>query len=127
MNKKYNLFIGRWSPFHNAHKYIIDSFIKNGKPVCIAIRDSDDKYPVSIRMAMIKSVYINEIKTGMVKIIVIPDIELVAISRDVGYCIVEVPDNIRKISGTNIRKRNDDKDLPPEVREIINACDRYEP
>jgi len=42
---KYNLFIGRFSPFHLGHKTIIDSFVKNGKPVCIAIRESDDKYP----------------------------------------------------------------------------------
>jgi len=36
---KYCLFIGRWSPFHEGHKYIIDSFVNNGKNVCIAVRD----------------------------------------------------------------------------------------
>ena len=100
---KYNLFIGRFSPFHNGHKFIIDTFTNNGKPVCIAIRDSDDYYPLSLRIAMVKSVYIELIKVGLVKIITIPDIEQVCVGREVGYALMEVPRTISIISGTEIR------------------------
>ena len=50
---KYTLFIGRWSPFHYGHKYIIDTYVKNNKPVCIAIRNSKEKYSLDLRKKMI--------------------------------------------------------------------------
>jgi len=121
---KYNLFIGRWSPFHNGHKTIIDSFLKNGKPVCIAIRDSKEKYPAAVRAGMIKAVYINELVKGLLKVIIIPDIEMVAIGRGVGYAIVEVPEIVKAISGTKIRMSGDKNDVPPEVKEIIESYEK---
>ena len=36
---KYSLFIGRWQPWHNGHKWLIDQRLKEGKNVCIGIRD----------------------------------------------------------------------------------------
>ncbi len=121
---KYNLFIGRFSPFHLGHKTIIDSFVKNGKPVCIAIRESDDKYPVAVRAGMIKAVYIEEIIEGIVKVIIIPDIETVIVGRDVGFSLVEVPDDIKVISGKNIRNGSDYDNLPPGVKERVEAYDK---
>ena len=121
---KYNLFIGRWSPFHLGHKTIIDSFVKNGKPVCIAIRESDDKYPVAVRAGMIRAVYTEEIIDGLVKVIIIPDIETVVVGRDVGYSLVEVPDDIKVISGTKIRKGSDYDNLPLGVKERVKAYDK---
>jgi len=113
---KYTLFIGRWSPFHRGHQYIIDSFVKNGKPVCIAIRDTKisdkDPYTAEERKEMIESVYKDN---PLVKIIIIPDIEGVCIGRDVGYYIVEVPENISIISATKIRAGECD-DIPLEVK-----------
>lgn len=122
---KYNLFIGRWSPFHNGHKTIIDSFVKNGKPVCIAIRDTADEYPVSLRISMIKAVYMDEIRRGFVKIITIPDIELVVVGRNVGYGVVEVPDIVKAISGTKVRFSGSKENIPPEVKEIIELWEEH--
>jgi adenylylsulfate kinase len=118
MSRKFNLFIGRWSPFHNGHKTIIDSFINNGKPVCVAIRESDEKYPVSIRMEMIKAVYKEKFEEGIVKIITIPDITQVCIGRGVGYSVVEVDKDIKKISATDIRAGKS-FEMPEEVKEVI--------
>jgi len=86
-----------------GHKTIIDSFVKNGKPVVIAVRESEEIYPAWLRVEMIKAEYQEEYDKGLVEVIRIPDIEGVAIGRDVGYYLVEVPDDIKKISGTNIR------------------------
>jgi len=46
---KYSLFIGRWQPWHNGHKWLIDQRLKEGKNVCIGIRDveADEKNPFS--------------------------------------------------------------------------------
>ena len=36
---QYSLFIGRWQPWHDGHKWLIDQRLKEGKKVCIAVRD----------------------------------------------------------------------------------------
>ena len=117
---KYYLFIGRWSPFHEGHKYIIDSFVNNGKPVCIAIRDTpkDEKnpYPIEVRKKMIEAVYKDN---PNVKVIIIPDIAGVCVGREVGYSIIQVPDEIKFISGTKIRAGKCDS-IPDEVKKVVD-------
>ncbi len=102
---KYNLFIGRWAPFHEGHKYIIDSFVNNGKPVCIAIRETpmslQDPFPAVLREKRIKEIYKDN---DMVKVVRIPDIDTVCVGRGVGYSIMEVPQEIAKVSGTAKRQ-----------------------
>lgn len=117
---KYNLFIGRWCPFHNGHKTIIDSFLKNSKPVCVAIRETDEKYPVLVRHEMIRAVYEEEYKSGLLKIVTIPDITQVCIGRGVGYSVVEVDKDIKAISATDIRAGKS-FDMPQIVKRIIEV------
>jgi len=104
LSEKYNLFIGRWSPFHEGHKYIIDSFLNNGKKVCIAIRDTfidvSNPFSAELRKMRIEEVYKDN---PDVKVIVIPDVDQVVVGRGVGYSIVEAPESIRLISGTKMR------------------------
>jgi len=117
---KYNLFIGRWCPFHLGHKTIIDSFLKNGKPVCVAIRETDEKYPILVRHEMIRAVYEEEYKSRLLQIISIPDITQVCIGRGVGYSVVEVDKNIKAISATDIRAGKS-FDMPQVVKRIIEV------
>ena len=102
---KYKMFIGRWSPFHEGHKYIIDSYVNNGHNVCIAIRDTEpddnNPFPIHIRQKMIEAVYAD---ADNVIVIAIPDIEMVCVGRGVGYGIMKVPDEIKEISGTKVRE-----------------------
>ncbi len=97
------LFIGRWQPFHDGHKTLVDQALEKGHDVIIGIRDTakDDKNPFSAkeRKEMVKKIYGNKIKT-----VVIPDIDAVWIGRKVGYKVVQLPKHLEKISGTNIRK-----------------------
>lgn len=128
---KYNLFIGRFSPFHNGHKFIIDTFVNNREAVCIAVRESEEIYPVFLRMAMIRAVYPNR---DMVKIISIPDIKQVCVGREVGYALMEVPTNISLISGTEIIDSIGAKvpneygwiNVPTKVKEIIEEFEKDE-
>lgn len=102
-----SLFIGRWQPFHEGHKALIDTAIERGKNVLIAIRETptseSNPYTYAEREAMIRATYPDEQR---VKIIPIDDIDEVLYGRDVGYSVrrVELPDAIEKISATEIRK-----------------------
>jgi len=119
---KFVLLIGRWSPFHLGHKYLVDSHLNAGKNVCIAVRKSKEKYNPQERVYMIESVFKKQIEDGRVEVILIPDIEGVAVGRDVGYYIARVPEEVERISGTKIRA-GESWDLPKEVKEIL---DRWE-
>lgn len=109
--KKFALFIGRWQPFHNGHKWLIDQQLDKGNPVCIAIRDveKDEKNiwtSLEIKL-MLEDRFETEIKGGAIKVVIIPDIDSINIGRDVGYDIIEhVPsDEIAQISATKIREK----------------------
>lgn len=101
------LFIGRWQPFHNGHKHIIDKVLDGGRPVAIGVRDtpvsSVDPFTVAERIEMIEAVYAGR----DVLAFKVPDISSVEVGRDTGYAINrhEVPDDVKGISATEIRRQ----------------------
>lgn len=103
-----SLFVGRWQPFHQGHKALVETVLKRGKPVIIAIRDTeiDEKNPFSTeeRWNMIQ-IALREYGE-LVKIVVIPDIDEVCYGRDVGYEIrrITLSEELEKVSGTKVRK-----------------------
>ena len=112
---KYSMFIGRWQPWHKGHQWLIDQRLKEGKNVLICIRDMmpDEKNPSTCEEVYD---YITEemsdyINIGKIKVMIIPDIESVNYGRDVGYDIIEhiPPEDIKEISGTKIRKMENEK------------------
>ena len=108
---KYSLFIGRWQPWHDGHQWLIDQRLKEGKNVCIAIRDvePDENQPWTAQQIKdnLKIRFFNEITEGKIQVIIIPDIESVNYGRGVGYDIIEhvPPKNVGEISATKIRKK----------------------
>jgi cytidyltransferase-like protein len=107
---QFSLFIGRWQPLHKGHKELFNNVLEFGGNVCIAIRDvePDEKNPYSSEEVYenIRKEYIDLIKRGRVRVIVIPDICSVEFGRGVGYDIVEhiPPSEIGNISATKIRE-----------------------
>lgn len=105
---KYALFIGRWQPPHDGHKWLWEQALNAGKNILIAIRDipPDDKQPLYAEQVktLIEAIYAGNER---VKVIVIPDIESVNYGRGVGYGIIEhvPPADTANISATEIRKR----------------------
>lgn len=99
------MFIGRWQPFHNGHKWLFEQKLAQGIPLLIAVRDvkPDEKNPLTTfqTVKILEKMYENE----DVEIIVIPDIESVNYGRGVGYKINEFvpPADIGIISATEIR------------------------
>ncbi|MBR9702997.1 hypothetical protein GOV10_03100 [Candidatus Woesearchaeota archaeon] len=120
------VFIGRYSPFHKGHLAIMQQKIDEGVPILILVRDTDfDIYSAKERERMINAAML---KIGAdAEVMIIPDIESVNYGRGVGYGIneLEVPENIKAISATDIRTRmaNDDDSwrefMPEGTHEVI--------
>ena len=107
---KYSMFIGRWQPWHNGHRWLIDQRLNEGKNVLICIREvginnSNPYDPIEVKKN-IENELSDLIVSKKVKVIIIPDIESVNYGRGVGYDIIEhvPPKNIGDISATKIRK-----------------------
>ena len=108
---KYSLFIGRWQPWHDGHKWLIDQRLKEGKKVCIAVRDvepsKDQPWTADEIIQNIREKLYFEVTEDKVIIIKIPDIESINYGRGVGYDIIEhiPPNDIEKVSATKIRQQ----------------------
>jgi len=119
-----SVYIGRWSPFHNGHKAIIDKSVAAGEQVLVLVRRSHDDYSVGKRVEMIRAVYEDELSVCVEPF---PDVKAVCIGRKVGYEVrrYDMPDDIEGISGTKVRAMIDAGDeawrkfVPPEVAEVI--------
>tara|TARA_Y100000996_G_scaffold401984_1_gene373479 strand:- start:77 stop:406 length:330 start_codon:yes stop_codon:yes gene_type:complete len=104
------MFIGRWQPWHEGHRWLIDQRLNQKKNVLICIRevsqdDSNPYDPIEVKENIERE--LNDlISSNRVKVIIIPDIESVNYGRGVGYDIIEhiPPQKIGKISATEIRK-----------------------
>ena len=105
------LFIGRWQPIHDGHRWLFNQKLKQDTPILIAVRETeiDASNPFTTEQVIknLEKEYTEQVENGMVKIISIPDIESVNYGRGVGYEINEYvpPENIGKISATEIRKK----------------------
>lgn len=105
LTRKVSLFIGRFQPFHEGHKYIINRLLEDGRRVYIGIRATDpgerNPYTMEERRWQIYQEY-----GDRVQVIELPDIDEVVHGRTPGWQIreVNVPEEVTKISGTE--KRN---------------------
>ncbi len=104
------LLIGRWQPFHEGHRWLVDEARKRGHGALIGVRHTpiDEKNPYSAheRLEMIKKAL-----GDSVDCIVLPDIAGVYYGRDVGYEVAELkpPSNIAAISATKMRQSEEGK------------------
>mgnify|MGYP001239523861 FL=1 len=108
---KYSMFIGRWQPWHDGHRWLINQRLDKNKNVLICIRevskdDSNPYNPSEVKKNIEKELS-DLITANRVKVIIIPDIESVNYGRGVGYDIIEhiPPKKVGKISATDIRKK----------------------
>lgn len=107
---QYAMFVGRWQPLHKGHQELFKQAMDEGKNVLICIRDGkpNKKNPFTPNEVKlnIEEHYSDEISSGKVKVMVIPDICSIEFGRGVGYDIIErtPPTEIGEISATKIRK-----------------------
>ena len=111
MSKKYSMFIGRWQPWHQGHRWLIDQRLDDGKNVLICIRDVEpnENQPWTADEVMLNlAVELKDlIEKGRIKIIKIPDVESINYGRGVGYDVIEhiPPQDIKEVSATKIRAK----------------------
>jgi len=118
------MFIGRWQPFHNGHKWLIGQKLSQGIPTLIAVRDipPDNKNPFTTEQTikMLSMAYEGQ----DVVVIPIPDIESVNYGRGVGYEINEYvpPKDVGFVSATSIREKikNNDESWKENVDKKIH-------
>ena len=110
---KYALFIGRWQPLHDGHKWLFSQKLDKGISILIAVRNTpkDDNNPYTVEEIImnIEKEYSAEVAKGMVKVVSMPDIESVNYGRGVGYEVNEFnpPTDIGDISATDIRNEKE--------------------
>jgi len=102
------LFIGRYQPFHQGHKRLIEEGLRRVGQVCIAVRDThglDDKNPlpffaVKQRIETALAAY-----EGRFVVVPLPNITHVLYGRDVGYVVerVVLDEATEAISATRLR------------------------
>mgnify|MGYP001171781206 CR=1 FL=1 len=121
------MFIGRWQPFHNGHKWLMSQKLEKGTPLLVCVRDipPDDKNPFTTEQTvqMLEKAY----EDDDVEVVVIPDIESVNWGRGVGYETNEhkPPQDIGFISATDIRNKissGDDswkKNVDSKIHELV--------
>lgn len=108
---QYHMFVGRWQPLHDGHKWLFQQALDEDKNVLICIRDvePDEKNiftPEEVK-ENIETHYADLIKENRVKVMIIPDIDAICYGRGVGYDVIEYipPTEIKEISATKIREQ----------------------
>ena len=105
------MFIGRWQPWHDGHRWLIDQALNEGKKVLLCVRDVpvSDKNPWTADQILLNlaDALKDLVEEGHLRIIKIPDIESINIGRGVGYDVIEhvPPQEIHDISATKIREQ----------------------
>ena len=102
------LFLGRYQPFHDGHKRLIEEGLKRTGQACIAVRDTfgiDDGNPfdfAAIRARIEAALWRHR---GRFTVIQVPNITNVFYGRNVGYAVEQLSlDQVtEKISATEIR------------------------
>ena len=108
---QYAMFCGRFQPLHSSHKELFQRALDNGKNLLICIRDGEvnEKNPFTAEQVKktIEDTYVLLVNSGIVKVMVIPDICSVEFGRGVGYDIIEhvPPTKIGDVSATKIREQ----------------------
>ena len=129
--KQYSMFIGRWQPWHQGHRWLIDQRLNEGKNVWIAIRnvEPNENQPWTAHEVLmnLQEELSDLIQEGKIFISIIPDIESVNYGRGVGYEINEyqppADGGAMFISATKIREsiKNGDDTWKSMVDESLHV------
>lgn len=102
-----SLFIGRWQPFHDGHREIVEKVLAEGRDVVVAIRDTplgpSNPYTTAERWNMIASAL--AAWGSQVKIVVVPDVDEVCHGREPGWSVREIGGTKPEISGSALRMK----------------------
>ena len=102
------LLLGRYQPFHDGHKKLVEEGLRRVGQVCIAVRDTcgiDDNNPLpfhAVKSAIESALWQYR---GRILVVEVPNITNVYYGRDVGYVVerLMLDEATEQISATKIR------------------------
>lgn len=102
-------FLGRYQPFHDGHKALIEEGLRRVGQVCIAVRDTqgtDEKNPFDFLYVKSRIETALAQHAGRFIVVPMPNITNIFYGRDVGYQIEEIVADkaLQLISATSIRR-----------------------
>jgi len=100
------MFIGRFQTFHDGHRWLFKQATDQGKPLAIAVRDTDEEKAAADIVAEIRAEYPGA------EVFTIPNIGSVEYGRAVGYDVImhTPPEEVGAVSGTALRAAAQAKD-----------------
>ncbi len=102
------LFVGRWQPFHDGHKGLIEEGLRRVGQVCVAVRDTHgtDSNPLGFTAVKARIEAALSAHAGRILVIAVPNVTGIFYGRDVGYVVEQLvlTDDLQKISGTEQRR-----------------------
>ena len=105
MKERCAFFIGRFQPLHDGHKALIQTALDEGKPVVVALMDTEkdagNPHSIDERRVMFAEAF-----GERVQVIAIPPVAEVCYGRNVGYRIrrIHLSREIEAITATAIRE-----------------------
>lgn len=104
------LFVGRYQPFHDGHRRLIEEGLRRVGQVCIAVRDVEgtgSKNPFPFEYVRSRIEHALREHEGRFVVVPVPNISHVFYGRDVGYSVerIELDAQTEAISATQIRSR----------------------
>ncbi len=103
------LFLGRYQPFHDGHRRLIEEGLKRVGQVCIAVRDTqgtDEKNPFDFQTVKARIEAALWQYRGRFVVVPVPNISHVFYGRDVGYVVerLTLDETTERISATKVRR-----------------------
>jgi cytidyltransferase-like protein len=103
------LFIGRYQPFHDGHRTLIEEGLRRVGQACIAVRDTqgtDNKNPLDFQAVKARIESAMWRYRGRITVVQVPNITNIFYGRDIGYTIERLflDDKTEQISATKIRR-----------------------
>ncbi len=104
------LFIGRYQPFHDGHRALIEEGLRRVGQACIAVRDTQgvgSKNPFSFEYVRARIELALRRHEGRFSVIPLPNVTHVFYGRDVGYAVerIDLDERLQAISATDVRRR----------------------
>lgn len=104
------LMIGRYQPFHEGHRKLIEKGLERVGQVCVAVRDTqgnDVKNPFGFEYVKARIEHGLRRHEGRFVVIPLPNITNIFYGRDVGYAVerIELDEATEAVSATETRKR----------------------
>jgi Adenylylsulphate kinase/Cytidylyltransferase-like len=103
------LFVGRYQPFHDGHRHLVEEGIRRVGQACVAVRNthgSDASNPLSFFEVKQRIEVSLAHHAGRFIVVAVPNITHVLYGRDVGYVVerIELGPSLEAISATEIRR-----------------------